>query len=153
MKILLVLVCAFAFASAIYSPPWSQCGNSSDVWTPTNVTAQKDPENQYKAFVSACGTVNSHGAYTVFNRLEVAQNESFIYVVNNVPYRHVVPSGSEFCLNYTGDYSHSLISKPILVKITAFNVLGDEAGCVNMTLPIPVPESESEFLLKRMEVI
>jgi len=145
MKTLLVLTCAIiTFASATYSPAWSQCGNSSDVWAPTSVTVQKDPKNETQTLVSACGTVNSHGAFTVFNSLEVGQNDSFIYIIDKFPYRRVVPSGSEFCLNYSHDYSFYHPCN-VLLQITAYNILGEEAGCVNMTLKVPFPESELLF--------
>jgi len=147
MKILLILFWTIAFVSANESPIWNQCGNSSDVFTPTSVTAQKDPKNQTQTLVSACGTVNSHGSVTIFNRLKVDQNFGFADIVENLSYRKVVPSGSEFCLNYTGDYSR-YPPMDVLVQITAYNVRGDEAGCVNMTLRIPVPESK--FLLERI---
>jgi len=141
MKTLLVLFCAFAFVSATYSPAWDQCGNFSDVWTPTSVTAKKDPYHVNKTLVSACGTVKSHGDFTIFKNLEVTQNVSVFFVTDWYAYHRVVPSGSEFCLNYRHNYATYSPSN-VLLYIKAFNILGEEAGCVNITLRVPVHESE-----------
>ena len=78
MKTLLVLFCIIAFASASFSPVWNQCGNSSDVFTPTNVTLQKDPKNETQTLISACGTVKSHGPVTVVNRLKIELDYGFL---------------------------------------------------------------------------
>ncbi len=151
MKTLLVIFCAIAFASASYSPVWNQCGNSSDVFTPTNVTAQKDPKNETLTLISACGTVNSHGsAFTIFNRLKVELHDGTFSIVEFRTCRGVVPSGSTFCLNHTDDFS-MYSPRDIYVQMTAYNILGEEAGCVNMTLAVPVPDSEMRF--KRTSII
>jgi len=144
MKTLLVLFCVIAFASAIYNPVWNQCGNSSDVFTPTSVTAQKDPKNETQTLISACGTVNSHGSFTVFNRLNIEIHDGVFAIVEYRTERRVVPSGSAFCLNHTEDFS-MYTPRNIYVQMTAYNILGEEAGCVNMTLQVPVPESKLLF--------
>ena len=65
----------------------------------------------------------------------------------------MVPSGSDFCLNYTEAYA-KYGSVNVSVQITASNVKGEEAGCVSFTLQLPVTDSrDSGFLMKRLERI
>jgi len=150
MKTLIALLCVLAFASANFTPHWHDCGNSTatNVFTPTNVTVQNDPTDETKTFVSACGTVKSHGRDTIFHMLEVYPTESELIPIYMKFFLKVVPSGSTFCLNYTQMYSRGY---DVLVGLTAYNILGDQVACVNLTLNWT--DTNPEFLSKRKELV
>jgi len=149
MKTLLVLLCGLAFVSATYAPHWYDCGNSTatNVFTPTNVTAQKDPADETWTLISVCGTVNSHGRDTIFRMLKVDQIYGDMEQIFKDFFLKVVPSGSDFCLNYEEQYEDS----DILLLMTAYNILGEEVACVNMTLNWA--DTNRGFLSKRQELI
>ena len=151
MKAFVLLFCAIALASASFTPHWYDCGNSSatNVFTPTNVTVQKDPKNETKTLISYCGTVNSRGAATIFGALKIYETWGPIDPAMITMRRlfKVAPDGSDICLSYSEKQD-----RDASIEMTAYNVLVDQVACVNMTLNW-TDEKPKKFLSKRSELI
>ena len=145
MKSLIAFSLIIALASAAYTPSWTQCGDKNDDFTPKNVIVQQDPKTENNTLIAACGSINSRDWFTVFDYLVVNGTDGQMGWATRVPYQHVAVTNSNFCLNFTSPLNNP-DKHDIPLRITAFNLAKNEAGCVDIVLKY----SDSKFLFKRV---
>ena len=135
MKSFLILLFTIAFAAAIWTPSFTQCGDSSEPFLADHIVFHLENTT----LVGACGKVTSKGLATAFHHLDVEGHADLFGFEARIYYPHVVANGLPFCLNYTADGAWIGV-RNIYVNMSAKNILGKELGCVNVTLKYSEPK-------------